>query len=78
MRPVWMETPAADAEGPTVGAKCRGLVTAYAMGWLKSSGSGLGLRRPPDAGMSTSDTVTYPGSGPSYGGNTPTPALGCI
>jgi hypothetical protein len=28
--------------------------------------------------MSTSDTVTYPGSGPSCGGNTPTPALECM
>jgi hypothetical protein len=35
VRPVQKETPAADAEGPTVGAKCRGIVTAYAIGWLK-------------------------------------------
>src|SRR5215203_4614156 len=34
VRPVRMKTPAADAEGPTVGAKCRGIVTAYAIGWL--------------------------------------------
>jgi hypothetical protein len=38
-------------------------------------GSWCGLRRFSDAGMGTSDTATYPGSGPSYGGNTPTPAL---
>ncbi|KAK1695841.1 hypothetical protein QYE76_012538 [Lolium multiflorum] len=34
VRPVRMETPAADAEGPTVGAKCRGIVMTYAIGWL--------------------------------------------
>jgi hypothetical protein len=34
--PVWKETPAAAVDAsPTVGAKCRGLVTAYAMGWLR-------------------------------------------
>mgnify|MGYP006175564443 CR=1 FL=1 len=39
VRPVRMKTPAEDAEGPTVGAKCRGIVTAYAIGWLKLGGS---------------------------------------
>jgi hypothetical protein len=33
-----------------------------------------GLRQTTEAGMSTSDTTTYLGSGPSYGGNTPTHA----
>ena len=54
MRPVRMKTPAADAEGPTVGAKCRGIVMTYAIGWLIEvvpsgltavSGSGYGHER---------------------------------
>ena len=32
-------------------------------------------RRYPEAGMGTSDTATYPGSRPSDGGNTSTPAM---
>jgi hypothetical protein len=32
------EVPDADAEGPTVGANCRGIVTVEVIGWLKSSG----------------------------------------
>jgi hypothetical protein len=33
--PVRMETQPTPLEGPTVGAKCRGGITAYAMGRLK-------------------------------------------
>ncbi|KAK1626336.1 hypothetical protein QYE76_000651 [Lolium multiflorum] len=53
VRPVRMKTPAEDA-GPTLGAKCRGIVTAYAIGWLTKglprdltavSGSGYGHER---------------------------------
>ena len=48
VRPVRMKTPAEDAEGPTVGAKCRGIVTAYAIGWLIEvvpEGSHGGIRK---------------------------------
>ena len=33
-----MKTPASAAAGPTVGANCRGCVTADAIGWLKMWG----------------------------------------
>ena len=33
--PVRMKTPASAAEGPTVGANCRGGITADAIGWLE-------------------------------------------
>src|SRR5664279_3856918 len=35
MDPVRMKTPASAAAGPTVGANCRGGVTADAIGWLE-------------------------------------------
>ena len=71
---------------PTVGANCRGGVTTDAMGWLKC-GAEWTLLAPGRA--STLESVldeesnthkhtrthaVYPGSGPSCGGNTPTPA----
>src|SRR5664279_3032165 len=40
MDPVRMKTPASAAAGPTVGANCRGGVTADAIGWLKLGADG--------------------------------------
>ena len=50
MTPVRMETPASAAAGPTVGANCRGGVTADAIGWLMlgpmdAGGTGEGARK---------------------------------
>ena len=50
MTPVQIETPASAAAGPTVGANCRGGVTADAMGWLElgpmdAGGTGEGARK---------------------------------
>ena len=48
MESVRMITPASAAAGPTVGANCRGGITADAIGWLRvgpmdAGGSGRGL-----------------------------------
>jgi len=40
MDPVRMKTPASAAAGPTVGANCRGGVTADAIGWLEIGADG--------------------------------------
>ena len=61
-----------------ISAYCRGGVTADAMGWLElgpmdAGGTGEGARK--SEHMQTQmNTRIYPGSGPSYGGKTPTPA----
>src|SRR5664279_5007995 len=66
--PVRMKTPASAAAGPTVGANCRGGVTADAMGWLMlgpmdAGGAGEGRCAKEHTRKNTS---TYPGSGLSY------------
>ena len=53
--PVRNVTPVAAAEGPTVGANCRGFVTAIAMGVAKREVWGQECGRwIPDAGLGTS------------------------
>ena len=86
MEPVRMNTPASASDCPTVGANCRGGVTTDAMGWLKCGADGT-LLVPGRASTLrsvheeehrelkyTQTHAVYPGSGPSCGGNTPTPA----
>ena len=81
-----MKTPASVSVSPTVGANCRGGVTTDAMGWLKC-GAEWTLVAPGRASTLESELgeehnthkhtrthAVYPGSGPSWGGKTPTPA----
>ena len=77
MEPVRMKTPASAAVGPTVGANCRGGVTADAIGMAKCGAertlevSGEGLHAEKRARTNIKQRIhknthaIYPGSGPS-------------